>query len=111
MRTPYVQSYNFNVQQRLGAGMALQIGYVGSSGHKLFRYRDLNQSIGGGSLSYPDFVYINQFESSATSNYNGLQLSLRTNAHGLTSMINYTLVAFHRHGIRRPGFRSQRHAA
>jgi len=111
IRTPYIQNYNFNVQQRLGAGMALQIGYVGSSGHKLFRYRDLNQSIGGGSLSYPDFVYINQFESSATSNYNGLQLSLRTNAHGLTSMINYTLVAFHRHGIRRPGFRSQRHAA
>ena len=78
IRTPYIQNYNFNVQQQLGPGMALQIGYVGSSGHKLFRYRDLNQSIGGGSLPYPDFVYINQFESSAKSNYNGLQLSLRT---------------------------------
>ena len=90
IRTPYIQNYNFNVQQQLGSGAAFQIGYVGSTGRKLFRYRDLNQSVGGGPLPYPQFVYINQFESSAISNYNSLQANLRIQTHGLNSVINYT---------------------
>jgi hypothetical protein len=90
IRTPYIQNYNVNVQQQLARGMALQVGYVGSAGRKLFRYRDLNQSIGGGSLPYPNFVYINQFESSAISNYNALQTTLKLRTHGLTSVVNYT---------------------
>jgi hypothetical protein len=75
IRTPYVQNYNLNIQQQLAAGVVLQIGYIGSAGRKLFRYRDVNQS-GGGPIPYPDFVYINQFESTANSNYNGLQTTL-----------------------------------
>ena len=47
MRTPYVQSYNFNVQQTLVEGTVLQVGYVGSKGTKLFRVRDINQAIAG----------------------------------------------------------------
>ncbi len=47
MRTPYVQSYNFNVQQTLVEGTVLQIGYVGSKGNKLFRLRDINQATPG----------------------------------------------------------------
>jgi hypothetical protein len=90
IRTPYVQNYNFNVQQQLLSGAVLQVSYVGSAGRKLFRFRDLNQSVGGGPLPYPDFVYINQFESTATSNYNGLQASLRLRTRGLTSDVNYT---------------------
>ncbi len=90
IRTPYIQNYNFNIQQKLASGVVLQMGYVGSTGRKLFRYRDLNQSIGGGSLPYPDFVYINQFESSAISNYNSLQTMLKLRTHGLNSMVNYT---------------------
>ncbi len=89
IRTPYVQNYNLNVQQQLASGVVLQIGYIGSAGRKLFRYRDVNQSIGGGPVPYPDFVYINQFESTANSNYNGLQTSLRVRTHGLTSNVNY----------------------
>jgi len=90
IRTPYVQNYNFNIQQQLASGIALQVGYVGSAGRKLFRYRDLNQSVGGGPLPYPNFVYINQFESTAISNYNSLQTILKVQTHGLTSTVNYT---------------------
>jgi hypothetical protein len=90
IRTPYVQNYNFNIQQQLTPGIALQTGYVGSAGRKLFRYRDLNQTVGGGALPYPDFVYINQFESSAISNYNSWQTVLKIQTHGVTSTVNYT---------------------
>ena len=57
---------------------AVQVGYVGS--------RDASSSATGpstrldpatGERPYPDFVYINQFESSASSSYNSLQASLR----------------------------------
>jgi len=90
IRTPYIQNYNFNIQQQLLSGIVLQAGYVGSKGSKLFRYRDLNQTVAGGPLPYPAFVYINQFESSATSNYNSLQATLRVRKHGLDSAVNYT---------------------
>ncbi len=43
IRTPYMENYNMNLQQELSRHMVLQIGYVGSQGHKLFRFRDLNQ--------------------------------------------------------------------
>ncbi len=90
IRTPYIQNYNLNVQQQIANGVMLQVGYVGSAGRKLFRFRDLNQSVGGGPLPYPEFVYINQFESTAISNYNSLQSTLHLRTHGLTSDVNYT---------------------
>jgi hypothetical protein len=43
IRTPYVQNFNVNFQQQLGKKMVMQVGYVGSVGTKLFRFRDLNQ--------------------------------------------------------------------
>jgi hypothetical protein len=93
LRTPYIQVYDVNVQQELGSRAALQVGYVGSLGRSLFRYRDINQlDPKTGLAPYPDFVYINQFESTARSRYNSLQASLRVRAwRGLTSTINYTL--------------------
>lgn len=92
LRTPYVQVYNLNVQQQLAPRIALQVGYVGSSGRKLFRYRDINQFDPTlGSVPYPAFSYINQFESTSTSSYNSLQAILTLRAfHGLTSSFNYT---------------------
>ena len=89
IRTPYVMNYNVNIQQQLAPGVVLQAGYVGSQGRRLFRYRDLNQSVGGGPLPYPQFVYINQFESTAMSSYNSLQTTLKVRAHGMASSINY----------------------
>jgi outer membrane receptor protein involved in Fe transport len=43
LRTPYLENYNLNLQQQLGRKMTLQVGYVGSQGHKLLRFRDINQ--------------------------------------------------------------------
>jgi hypothetical protein len=117
IRTPYMENYNLNVQQQLGNSAVLQISYVGSEGHRLFRYRDINQirdpavdctnrpttlslscvhpfdngpfppSTSGAST----FGYVNYFESSANSNYNALQTTLRLrNYKGLETTVNYT---------------------
>jgi Carboxypeptidase regulatory-like domain/TonB dependent receptor len=93
IRTPYLHVYNVNAQQELGRNVALQIGYVGSQGRKLFRYRDINQPnpLTGAPSPFPAFVYINQFESTAASNYNSLQASLNfRDWHRLSSAVSYT---------------------
>ena len=92
IRTPYVQNYNLNIEQQLGSKAALQLGYVGSTGKKLFRFRDINQlDPATGNAPFPAFVYINQFESTAWSNYNALQTTLKIRGwHGLTSQVNYS---------------------
>ncbi len=43
IKTPYIENYNLNIQQQFGRNVALQVGYVGSQGHRLFRFFDLNQ--------------------------------------------------------------------
>jgi len=43
LRTPYMQNFNLNLQQQLARKMVLQIGYVGSNGHKLLQTVDANQ--------------------------------------------------------------------
>ena len=113
IRTPYMQNFNLNFQQELSRRTVLQIGYVGSNGHKLFRFRDLNQPtqadittadlacncINDGSVprryqtltGFSPFFYLNYQEASANSTYNALQTSLRVNDwHGFTSTVNYT---------------------
>jgi outer membrane receptor protein involved in Fe transport len=110
IRSPYLENYNLNWQQELTKHVVLQVGYVGSQGHKLFRFRDINQPsqaqidaadlacncILDGSVprvfaATSPFYYINYEESSANSNYNALQTSVRINQwHGLTSTLNYT---------------------
>jgi Carboxypeptidase regulatory-like domain len=42
MRTQYSDQYNFTVQQQLAKDLLLQVGYVGSQGHRLLASRDLN---------------------------------------------------------------------
>jgi hypothetical protein len=117
MRTPYMENYNVNIQQELTRHMVLQVGYVGAQGHKLYRFRDLNQpsqaTINAADLNCdciniygfdptgnfptifgpyaPAGTYFNYQEASANSNYNALQTSLRINQwHGLTSSFNYS---------------------
>jgi hypothetical protein len=107
LRTPYVQNFNLNVQQALGSKAMMQVGYVGSKGTKLFRFRDINQpsqrqitdaDLASGVTSYgvprafPNsaLFYINLEEAAATSNYHALQTSLRMNNwHGLTTQANF----------------------
>ena len=115
IRTPYMENYNLNVQQQLTRTMSFQVSYVGSQGHKLFRFRDINQPTQAqitaadlgcdcindygvprffaqpGNTNPSPFYYINYLEGSANSNYNSLQFSYQINNwHGLTSTVNYT---------------------
>lgn len=101
IRTPYVQNYNVNIQHELFKNVVLQVGYVGSQGRKLFRYRDINQPvIPGGARPFDNgpfapsggtFFYVNHLETTANSNYNALQTSLTLRQRrGFTAMINYT---------------------
>src|SRR5262252_985627 len=103
IRTPYVQNYNLNIQQELFKNAVVQVGYVGSNGTKLFRYRDINQppdpaastarvfDNGPFAPSGGTFFYVNQIETTAHSNYNALQASFTIrDKHGVSTSVNYT---------------------
>ena len=103
IRTPNVQNYNLNFQHELVRNVVLQVGYVGSLGRKLFRYRDINQPVnpavstarpfdnGPFAPSGGTFFYVNQLETTSHSNYNALQTSLNLrNVHGFSAQMNYT---------------------
>src|SRR5579871_448661 len=109
IKTPYMENYNVNIQHQFSKSVSLQVGYVGSQGHRLFRFYDINQpsqaTITSSDLAchcINDFtvprnygfpngaVYIFQENSLGSSNYNSLQTSLRVvNYHGFTSTVNY----------------------
>ena len=110
MKTPYMENYNINIQQQLTNKTTLQLGYVGSQGHRLFRFYDINQpnqaainAADNGCNCINDFgvprvfgdvgvgaVYLFQEKSTGKSNYNSLQASFRINGwHGITSTANY----------------------
>ena len=44
MRTQYSTQYNFSIQRQLAHDMKLEIGYVGSQGHRLLATHDINYS-------------------------------------------------------------------
>ena len=114
--TPRYGTYNLNIESQITKKVAFQMGYVGSQGRHLFHFRDLNQfnnvagstdSCGNGQTisygqqcfptysvgSYVDIplYYINQIETSAFSNYNSLQATLKVQSwRGVTSTLNYT---------------------
>jgi len=115
IKMPYMENYNLNIQQQLGSRAVVQIGYVGSQGHRLWRFFDLNQPNAstinavdqacdciqdfgsdarpfggyGTGNSYASY-YVMQENSTGKSNYNSLQTSLRINGwRGLTSSVNF----------------------
>ncbi|HXZ79089.1 MAG TPA: TonB-dependent receptor [Terriglobales bacterium] len=106
MRTPYIQNFNLNLQRAFGNKAVLQVGYVGTKGTKLFRFRDINQpsqaqitafdlangvSAYGVARPFSNLFYINMEESKATSIYHALQTSLRLSSwHGFSSQVNFT---------------------
>ena len=111
IKTPYMENYNLNIQQQIGSKAVLQLGYVGSQGHRLWRFFDLGQPSAAainaadvacgcindfGSVARPlagnpyGAYYVLQENSSGKSNYNSLQASLRMMGwHGVTSIVNY----------------------
>jgi hypothetical protein len=44
MRSQYAEQYNFTIQRQLAKDLMLQVGYVGSQGHRLLVTHDLNYS-------------------------------------------------------------------
>jgi carboxypeptidase family protein len=110
IKMPYMENYNLNIQQQISSHAMFQLGYVGSQGHRLWRFFDLSQPSQAqitaadlgcacindygvprnyGGNPYGSF-YIMQENSTGQSNYNSLQASLRlTGWHGLTSITNY----------------------
>ena len=102
LKLPYLYNFNVNVEQQLGPGTIVQIGYVGSRGHRLALMRDINApapSAGGVSQTqrpyyalYPTLQAINELDTIGRSTYNSLQMSLIQNSwHGLSGRLNYTL--------------------
>jgi hypothetical protein len=111
IKTPYMENYNLNIQQQISSKTVLQLSYVGSQGHRLWRFFDLSQpstaAINAADLAcgcINDFssaarplagnpynaFYVLQENSSGKSNYNSLQASFRVNGwHGVTSIVNY----------------------
>jgi Carboxypeptidase regulatory-like domain len=107
LRTPYTQNFNLNVQQGLGSKAVFQVGYVGTKGTKLFRFRDIDQpsqaqitafDLANGVSGYgvprvfasSPLFYINMEESKSSSIYHALQTSLRmSNWHGVSSQVNF----------------------
>jgi hypothetical protein len=119
LKMPYMENYNLNIQQQLSSHAVFQLGYVGSQGHRLWRFFDLSQpsqaqitasdcplgiatcaTTGAitGSYGVPrnysgnpyGSFYIMQENSTGKSNYNSLQASFRvTGWHGITSITNY----------------------
>jgi hypothetical protein len=107
-RAPYIFNYNLQIEKSLGNAGIFQIGYVGSSAHKLSVMQNINQIPlvdAANSLltpaqlqasrpffsEYPNFGDINQLNSVGDSNYNSLQTTFKLRSwHGLTSQMSYT---------------------
>jgi hypothetical protein len=115
--TPYVTSWNVNIQHSFTPNVSMEVGYVGNHGSNLVGIRDINQptvgagwaaSVGGvpcGPLpdsnceqlarpfnaTFPFLAAIYQMGNIYKSNYNGLQTTLTArNFHGLSAIVGYT---------------------
>jgi hypothetical protein len=89
--TPYTQSWNVNVQQQLGPAASYELGYVGSKGTHLTRLYDANQTDANGNYPNQSYEQIGILATSASSNYNGLQATVRLrNLRGLSGFAGYT---------------------
>jgi outer membrane receptor protein involved in Fe transport len=43
IKTPYMENYNLNIQQQISNKAVVQVSYVGSQGHRLWRFFDISQ--------------------------------------------------------------------
>jgi hypothetical protein len=86
LRTPYVQSWNLNVQREVSGKLAVEVGYVGSKGTGLTRLYDANQD-----RTNPDWAAVDVFSGSANSTYHSLQTTVRLQRfHGFSGFSTYT---------------------
>jgi hypothetical protein len=120
LKTPYTQAWNVGVQRQLGGGMTLDVNYIGSGSHRLFRSVDGNPplpwlvaaahdngtlplDVSGGTLRIAPFLGLPQvtgnlaFEepivirSIGNATYNALQISFNKQfSHGVQFQAAYT---------------------
>src|SRR5438270_3396613 len=90
-KTPYFYNYNLQVEKGFGNGAAvLQLGYVGSAGHKLSVMDNINLD-GHLNGQFPNLGSVLQLNSVGNSNYNALQSTLKIRSfHGLSSQFAFT---------------------
>jgi Carboxypeptidase regulatory-like domain/TonB dependent receptor len=113
-KTPYAELFGLNVEQSLGHAWMLNVGYAGTVSRHNLVLQDINQNALGGDQNtsmvvgpngstfhyqqsvrpyfqqFPNFGIINQINSAATSSFNALQVTLRSNLwHGFTGQFAY----------------------
>ena len=107
---PYVYNYYLGVQREIFPKTVLEVNFVGTTGHKLFRAEDINRApgallpagitlvnnvgeteIGYGGRPNRNYGRLRVWENVVNSNYNSLQASARRQmSHGLLLNVNYT---------------------
>ena len=107
---PYVYNYYFGLQHEIRPKTVLEVNFVGTTAHKLFRAEDTNRlpgallpagsrlvnnvgetEIGYGGRPNPNYGRLRVWENVVNSNYNSLQASLKHQmSHGLLFDFNYT---------------------
>ena len=105
LRPAYTFNYNLNIEKMLSPNAIFTLGYVGSQARKLLVNRDENQAALGTTelgvtaqnltrpygAAFPNYGVINEVQSIGDSNYNSLQMTLKTtNFHHITSQFSYT---------------------
>jgi outer membrane receptor protein involved in Fe transport len=110
VRDPYVYNFYLGIQHEILPKTVLDVKYVGTAGHKLFRAEDVNREPGsflpatatvvdnfgrtltglGGRLNQ-DYGRLRAWENAVNSNYNSLQASVKHQmSHGLLFNVDYT---------------------
>jgi len=96
-KTPYIVQYEANIQRQLSKSTALEVGYLGSQGHRLQRFSYLaNQPVLGPQplaqrWPFPEFGLIQGVVNMGFSNYHSLAFKVtRRYANGLTILSGYT---------------------
>jgi hypothetical protein len=118
LRTPYVETWNIDIQHTFTNNLSLDVAYLGNHGTKILGTRDINAPAVGAGYSatalsncaadpttcgtdqseagpftarFPYISYIDQLSNQDTSHYNALQASLtQRTSHGLSFTAAYT---------------------
>ena len=110
VRDPYVYNYFLGVQHEIAAKTTLELNYVGTTGHKLFRAENINRHpgsrlpvgscyvdnfgrnwCGNGGYANNNYGNLRAWENVVNSDYNSLQAALKHQlSHGVLFNVNYT---------------------
>ena len=107
---PYVYNFYFGVQHEIMSKTVVEVNYVGTAGHKLFRAENINRAPGAflpagaqvvdnlgrtltgfGGYPNPNYGTLRAWQNVVNSNYSSMQASVRRQlSHGLLLNVNYT---------------------